>query len=89
MQATVPRESWYKRIAQALGPGVTTGAADDDPSGVATYSIVGAQYGTSFLWSALFLARMRLDEPPGAPREHGGLMAGARWIKNNAIIRAR
>jgi NRAMP (natural resistance-associated macrophage protein)-like metal ion transporter len=43
----------YQRILHALGPGITTGAADDDPSGVATYSIVGAQYGTSFLWSAL------------------------------------
>lgn len=43
----------YQRIFSALGPGITTGAADDDPSGVATYSIVGAQYGTSFLWSAL------------------------------------
>lgn len=41
-----------KRVTQALGPGVTTGAADDDPSGVATYSVVGAQFGTSFLWSA-------------------------------------
>lgn len=46
-------ESWFKRTVHALGPGVTTGAADDDPSGVATYSVVGAQYGTSFLWSAL------------------------------------
>jgi Mn2+/Fe2+ NRAMP family transporter len=43
----------YQRILHALGPGITTGAADDDPSGVATYSIVGAQYGMSFLWSAL------------------------------------
>src|ERR1700686_5751442 len=43
----------YQRVLHALGPGITTGAADDDPSGVATYSIVGAQYGTSFLWSAL------------------------------------
>jgi Mn2+/Fe2+ NRAMP family transporter len=43
----------FKRVVQALGPGVTTGAADDDPSGVATYSIVGAQFGTAFLWSAL------------------------------------
>jgi predicted MFS family arabinose efflux permease len=42
----------------------------------------------SFFWSALFLGRMRIDEPPGVPREHGGLMAGARWIWNNAIIRA-
>jgi predicted MFS family arabinose efflux permease len=31
---------------------------------------------------------MHIDEPPGAPREHGGLTAGARWIRNNAVIRA-
>jgi NRAMP (natural resistance-associated macrophage protein)-like metal ion transporter len=37
----------------ALGPGVVTGAADDDPSGIATYSIAGAQLGTSLLWTAL------------------------------------
>jgi Mn2+/Fe2+ NRAMP family transporter len=45
--------SKIKRVLRALGPGVTTGAADDDPSGVATYSVVGAQFGTAFLWSAL------------------------------------
>ena len=44
--------SGFKRLLGALGPGVTTGAADDDPSGVATYSVVGAQFGTAFLWSA-------------------------------------
>ena len=32
---------------------MTTGAADDDPSGIATYSIVGAQLGTTLLWTAL------------------------------------
>jgi NRAMP (natural resistance-associated macrophage protein)-like metal ion transporter len=42
-----------RRFFSALGPGVTTGAADDDPSGIATYSIVGAQLGTSLLWTAL------------------------------------
>lgn len=47
------KESKLRRVLRALGPGVTTGAADDDPSGVATYSMVGAQFGTSFLWSAL------------------------------------
>jgi Mn2+/Fe2+ NRAMP family transporter len=47
------RKPRFQRILHALGPGITTGAADDDPSGVATYSIVGAQYGMSFLWSAL------------------------------------
>ena len=39
---------------KSLGPGIVTGAADDDPSGIATYSIAGAQYGTAFLWTALF-----------------------------------
>jgi NRAMP (natural resistance-associated macrophage protein)-like metal ion transporter len=37
-----------------LGPGLTTGAADDDPSGIATYSQTGAQYGFQLLWLALF-----------------------------------
>jgi len=47
-----PKTSALRRIAAALGPGVITGAADDDPSGIATYSITGAQFGTSFLWTA-------------------------------------
>ncbi|MHB8747425.1 MAG: NRAMP family divalent metal transporter, partial [Gammaproteobacteria bacterium] len=42
----------FSRFFSALGPGVITGAADDDPSGVATYSIAGAQLGTSLLWTA-------------------------------------
>lgn len=37
----------------ALGPGLTTGASDDDPSGIATYSQAGAQYGYSLLWMAI------------------------------------
>lgn len=39
---------------KTLGPGLTTGAADDDPSGIATYSQAGAQYGFGFLWTAPF-----------------------------------
>ena len=42
-----------RRFWGALGPGVITGAADDDPSGIATYSIAGAQFGTALLWSSL------------------------------------
>jgi NRAMP (natural resistance-associated macrophage protein)-like metal ion transporter len=38
-----------------LGPGLITGAADDDPSGVATYSQAGAQFGFQFLWATLFM----------------------------------
>ncbi len=37
---------------RALGPGVITGAADDDPAGIATYSIAGARFGTTLLWLA-------------------------------------
>lgn len=37
---------------EKLGPGLITGAADDDPSGIATYSQTGAQYGTGLLWLA-------------------------------------
>ncbi len=47
------REGLVSRFWNALGPGVVTGAADDDPSGIATYSIAGAQFGTSFLWAAI------------------------------------
>jgi NRAMP (natural resistance-associated macrophage protein)-like metal ion transporter len=42
-----------QRLAKAIGPGVITGAADDDPSGIATYSVAGAQLGTKLLWTAL------------------------------------
>jgi NRAMP (natural resistance-associated macrophage protein)-like metal ion transporter len=41
------------RVKQ-LGPGLITGAADDDPSGIATYSQVGAQFGYNMLWTVLF-----------------------------------
>ena len=42
-------KSWLAR----LGPGVITGASDDDPSGIATYSQVGSQFGFTFLWTLL------------------------------------
>jgi len=40
----------FSRFLRVLGPGVVTGAADDDPSGIATYSQAGAKYGFGFLW---------------------------------------
>ena len=42
------------RFVKALGPGLITGAADDDPSGIATYSQAGAQFGFSITWTLLF-----------------------------------
>ena len=44
-----PRVSWFRR----LGPGLITGAADDDPSGIATYSQAGAQFGVNMLWTVV------------------------------------
>jgi NRAMP (natural resistance-associated macrophage protein)-like metal ion transporter len=45
--------SLLRRFFSILGPGLITGAADDDPSGISTYSVVGAAYGYSTLWIAL------------------------------------
>jgi NRAMP (natural resistance-associated macrophage protein)-like metal ion transporter len=44
---------WIRSLLKSLGPGIITGAADDDPSGIATYSVAGAQLGTQLLWTAL------------------------------------
>jgi NRAMP (natural resistance-associated macrophage protein)-like metal ion transporter len=43
----------WRQYLRAMGPGLVTGASDDDPSGIATYAQAGAQYGLSFLWTAL------------------------------------
>ena len=45
----------FSRTVRVLGPGVVTGAADDDPSGIATYSQAGALYGFSMLWAFPFM----------------------------------
>jgi NRAMP (natural resistance-associated macrophage protein)-like metal ion transporter len=45
-------EGWRGYLS-AIGPGLITGASDDDPSGIATYAQAGAKYGLSFLWAAL------------------------------------
>ena len=42
-----------KRFWRILGPGLITGASDDDPSGIATYSQAGAAYGLSTLWTGI------------------------------------
>ena len=45
---------------RSFGPGVVTGASDDDPSGIATYSQVGAKFGLGMLWMALYLLPMMI-----------------------------
>jgi NRAMP (natural resistance-associated macrophage protein)-like metal ion transporter len=47
-------DSFLKQLSRSLGPGFITGAADDDPSGIATYSQTGSMFGFSQLWTALF-----------------------------------
>src|ERR1700720_2071448 len=52
VSATSPKPvSWLRKTLKIFGPGLVTGAADDDPSGIATYSSVGAQFGPSMLWT--------------------------------------
>jgi NRAMP (natural resistance-associated macrophage protein)-like metal ion transporter len=57
MVTKIPATNAIKRTKDywhTLGPGLTTGASDDDPSGIATYSQTGARYGFQLLWLAAF-----------------------------------
>src|SRR6185437_12745168 len=51
---TEARRKGVLGVLQMLGPGLITGASDDDPSGIGTYSQVGSQFGYGLLWTALF-----------------------------------
>ena len=51
---SIDEERAHVPLLKQLGPGFVTGAADDDPSGIATYSQAGAQYGYGLVWSLLF-----------------------------------
>ena len=51
--AAVGKIGRFRRFLKVLGPGLITGASDDDPSGIGTYAIAGASYGFSTLWMAL------------------------------------
>jgi Mn2+/Fe2+ NRAMP family transporter len=48
----------FQRTFRSLGPGIITGASDDDPSGIATYSQAGAKFGLGMLWMVIFLYPM-------------------------------
>lgn len=50
----------FSFFVKALGPGIITGASDDDPSGIGTYSSVGAKFGLSVLWMALWILPVML-----------------------------
>jgi Mn2+/Fe2+ NRAMP family transporter len=82
---------YFKR----LGPGIITGAADDDPSGIATYSQVGAAQGLSLLWMAPFLLPLAVGVQESTARL--GLVTGKglgalirerfpRWVLIGAVV---
>src|SRR5262249_49551952 len=84
-----------RRFFANLGPGLITGAADDDPSGISTYAIAGAAYGYLPLWTALFsfplmaavqLMCARLELVTG--RELAGVLQRSypRWILWGACL---
>ncbi len=54
MTNSPPDQTGRRELLQILGPGLITGASDDDPSGIATYSQVGAQFGFGLAWTLLF-----------------------------------
>lgn len=57
----MPKEALKEQntsFLKTLGPGIITGASDDDPSGIGTYSTVGAQYGLGLTWLSLYLLPM-------------------------------
>src|SRR5258708_6760447 len=53
-KAPTKEPNLVKRFFLVLGPGLVTGASDDDPSGIGTYAVAGASLGFGTLWMALF-----------------------------------
>src|SRR6185436_14132340 len=52
-QGVIDEPNAAKKALKVIGPGVITGASDDDPSGIATYTTAGASFGYATLWTAL------------------------------------
>jgi len=87
---TLRGHGYFKR----LGPGIVTGAADDDPSGIGTYSQVGAAYGLPIVWSAVYVAPLaaavqEMAARLGLTRDQGlsTLIRGhfPRWVLYGAV----
>ncbi len=91
-QATLPRDSYIEGNALVHGSRAFSYLAGNSVGGSLVALLRGpyalALDAGSFLWSALFLGWMDVEEPPGAPPEPGAVAAGARWIRDNAIMRA-
>src|SRR5437764_15318280 len=70
------------RFLRILGPGLITGAADDDPSGIGTYSVTGARFGYGLLWLGLLCTPLMI-----AVQEMCGRMAATTGKGLAAVIK--
>jgi NRAMP (natural resistance-associated macrophage protein)-like metal ion transporter len=85
--AAAERHRW-RHLLGILGPGLVTGAADDDPSGIATYSQTGAQFGYGQLWTALWMLPLVTGVQEACGRIGNATGQGlARNIKNHYSLR--
>jgi len=90
---TAPRAGTRYRIPSFLrhvGPGVVTGAADDDPSGIATYTQAGAQFGTGVLWTVFltipFMIGIQLVSARIGRQSGRGIAANLRLFTPKAFL---
>ena len=81
-----------KKFFRILGPGLVTGAADDDPSGIATYSQTGAQFGYGQLWTVIYMLPFLIAIQEACARISGvtgkGLAAVLKEYYGNKIVRS-
>jgi Mn2+/Fe2+ NRAMP family transporter len=68
-----------KKYWRILGPGLITGASDDDPSGIATYSQAGAGFGFATLWTAIITFPLMADCTRDVRANRDGYSRGTDW----------
>ena len=90
-QVVVPREDYVAANSLIHGSRAFSFLAGTSLGGVLVQLLRGpyalALDAVSYVWSAFFIGRIDAEEPPGAPRETGGLLSGIRWIWRNGVIR--
>src|SRR5207302_10846320 len=91
-KAASSKRNLVRRFFSLLGPGLITAAADDDPSGIATYSQAGAQFGFGLLWSVRFTTPLMIGIQIVSARigrvTGQGLAANVREHFPNAVLHA-
>jgi NRAMP (natural resistance-associated macrophage protein)-like metal ion transporter len=87
---TKSKPSSRKKLLKDLGPGLTTGASDNDPSGIATCSQAGAQFGYGLLWTVLFMLPLMIAIQEACARigavKGKGIMATLKTRYNKKVL---